>query len=512
MAKVKLERPRIAFYTRISTDEDHQKYSLDAQKDRLEAFCKAQWGEDWTLYKLYRDTESGTHMDRPALQEMLSEAEQKAFDTLLVFRVDRLSRKVRELALMVDELTRQGITLRSITEPFDTSTAAGKMMLQMLGVFAEFEHATIVERTRVGMERKVKGGQWHGGQAPYGYQFNPEKRLVVSEEEALVVHKMFRMYSEEEKGAFSVANALNDAGYRKRTGKKWDRRVVLHILRNPLYIGKMRWREVEYDGNHDPIISEELFNQAADILRARAEDMKGRQWHNGNERLLAGIARCARCGSPMFGGGGQKNGTYIHYYVCSKRMNRDGCDQAYVRADLLEAAIVQDIKTMLMDDHFMSRAWEATNQKLAAERPDLDKEIERLDVQMAETQRRMDRYFGAFEAGTMEPTLCNHKVKELDGQLQQLVAEKQNLEARRERLDLPALDMKAFASLVDRFEEVFAAGTNAQKKHLLHNLVKKVLIHDRRTVEVWYALPNPERFENWNTELPRKDSNLRPSD
>ncbi len=92
-----------------------------------------------------------------------------------------------------------------------------------------------------------------------------------------------------------------------------------------------------------------------------------------------------------------------------------------------------------------------------------------------------------------------------------MTVEKQDLEARRQRLELPALDMAAFATLVDRFEEVFAAGTQAQKKHLLHSLVKKVLVHDRRTVEVWYALPNPERFEHWNTELPRKDSNLRPS-
>ena len=153
---------RVAFYTRISTDEDHQKYSLGAQSERLEAFCKAQYGDDWRLHKLYRDTESGTHMNRPGLEEMLYDAGARAFDMLLVFRVDRLSRKVRELAQMVDELTKNGIALKSITEPFDTANAAGKMMLQMLGVFAEFEHATIVERTKVGMEKKAKGGKFGG--------------------------------------------------------------------------------------------------------------------------------------------------------------------------------------------------------------------------------------------------------------------------------------------------------------------------------------------------------------
>ena len=128
--------PRICLYLRISTDELTQKYSLGAQKERLEAACKAQYGDDWTLYKVYRDTDSGGHVDRPGLTEMLDDAKARAFDVLLVFKVDRLSRNIGQLAAMVDQLTECGVTLRSITEPFDTSSLAGRMMLQMLGVFA----------------------------------------------------------------------------------------------------------------------------------------------------------------------------------------------------------------------------------------------------------------------------------------------------------------------------------------------------------------------------------------
>ncbi|MBU0718462.1 MAG: recombinase family protein, partial [Planctomycetes bacterium] len=253
---------KVAFYTRISTDEDHQKYSLDAQKDRLEAFCKSQYGDDWTMFKVYRDMESGTHMNRPGLEEMLFDASQKAFNVLLVFRVDRLSRKVRELAMMVDDLTKLGVTLKSITEPFDTSNAAGKMMLQMLGVFAEFEHATIVERTRVGLERKAKTGSFVGGHIPYGYHLDENKRLVIHEEEALIVRKMFSMYALGKEGASAISNKLNDAGLRNRNGHKWGRRVVLYLLKNPLYVGKIRWREALYEGQHDPIISDVLFEKA----------------------------------------------------------------------------------------------------------------------------------------------------------------------------------------------------------------------------------------------------------
>ncbi len=498
---------RVAFYTRISTDEDHQKYSLGAQVERLEAFSKAAWGDDWRLHKVFRDTESGTHMNRPGLEEMLFDAEAQAFDTLLVFRVDRLSRKVRELALMVDELTQHGVVLKSITEPFDTANAAGKMMLQMLGVFAEFEHATIVERTKVGMEKKAKGGKFVGGYVPFGYRLDPEKGLVIHEEEALVVRKLFRMYAIGKLGSSAICKEFNQAGMRNRNGGKWGRRIAIYMIKNPVYIGKIRWREVLYEGTHDPLVSEDLFQKAQEVLAERNEDLKGRQMRHGEDRLLTGVIKCAKCGSRMFGGGGCKNGTAFHYYVCSKRFNDQECDQDYIRADLLDGAILHDIKAMFLDEQFMGRVWEEANKRLAAERPDIEKEIEANFAEAAKVQAAMDRYFKAFEDGKLSPDICNEKVQDLRGRLEELEAQRADLEARRQRLDLPAIDREMLASVVGEFEKVMAAGTTAQRKDLLHRVVKKVLIRDRRTVEVWYALPNRGPFESWNNWLPGQDSN-----
>jgi len=496
---------RVSFYTRISTDEDHQKYSLGAQKERLEAFCKAQWGDDWRLHKVYRDTESGTHMNRPGLEEMLFDAEAQAFNMLLVFRVDRLSRKVRELALMVDELTKYGVALKSITEPFDTANAAGKMMLQMLGVFAEFEHATIVERTKVGMEKKAKSGKFVGGYVPYGYQLDPEKGLVVHEEEALIVRKMFKMYALGKEGTSAICKQLNGAGHRNRNGRKWGRRVVLYMLRNPVYIGKIRWLEILHEGTHDPLVSEVLFEKARNVLEERNEDLKGRQMRHGDDRLLTGVIKCAKCGSRMFGGGGHKNGVSVPYYVCSKRFNDHDCEQDYVRSDLLDGAIIEDVKGMFRDEQFMSRVWEEANRQLTAERPAIEKEIDSNFAEATKAQAAMDRYFKAFEAGKLDPALCNEKVRDLRTRLEELEGERRNLDVRRERLELPAIDKEMLATLVDKFEHVMAEGTNPQKKDLLRRLVKKILVHDRRTLEVWYALPNHQRFESCNNWLPKRD-------
>lgn len=482
---------RIAFYTRISTDEDHQKFSLGAQSDRLEAFCRAQYGDDWRLQKIYRDTESGTHMNRPGLEEMLFDAEAKAFDVLLVFRVDRLSRKVRELAQMVDELAKHGVILRSITEPFDTANAAGKMMLQMLGVFAEFEHATIVERTKVGMEKKAKSGKWVGGVVPYGYQLDPEKGLVVKEDEAIVVRKMFQMYAFGRQGVHTICHKLNEAGYRKRTGQAWDKRVILHIIKSPVYVSKVRWCDAIYEGTHESVVSEVLYDKAKGILKDRVESLSGRRFDNGDERLLAGVIKCSRCKSHMVGVSTHKKDRRFPYYLCAKRWNTRECDQDYIRADHVEATILQDIKAMFRDEPFIARVREEANKGLVAAKPDLEKEIAWLENQVAKAQGAIDRYFEAFETGKLMAEMCSEKVGDLKARLVGLEAERRDLETRRNRLELPAIDLEMVTSFVENLEQLIAAGTNPKKKHLLRLLVKKVLVHDRHTVEVWYALLPP---------------------
>jgi site-specific DNA recombinase len=381
----------------------------------------------------------------------------------------------------------------------------------MLGVFAEFEHATIVERTKVGMEKKAKGGKFVGGNVPYGFRLDPEKGLVIHEEEALIVRKMFQMYTFGKEGSSAICKQLNASGHRNRNGRKWGRRVVLHMLRNPVYVGKIRWREVQYEGHHDPVVSEILFQKAQEILIARNEEFKGRRFRNRSERLLTGIIGCAKCESHMFGASGRKNGVPVPYYVCSKRFNDHECQQDYVRAELLETAIIDDVKSIFRDEQFMGRLWEEANKRLGAEKPDLEKEIARVESQMAKTKGAIDRYFDAFEAGTLKAELCNEKVRDLRSRLLELEAEKLGLEARRERLALPAIDKEMLASIVENFEKVFAEGENPKKKHLLQQLVKKVLIHGRDTIEVWYCLPNAQRFANSNIWLPGQDSNLQPS-
>jgi DNA invertase Pin-like site-specific DNA recombinase len=156
---------RVCLYTRISTDEENQPTSLHSQHERLEAFCKVQDG--WRIVAHKEDRSTGTKLERPGLTQALELSRERKIDLLLVYRVDRLSRKGRQLAQLAEELDGLGVVPRSATEPFDTGSAAGRMMLQMLGVFAEFEHATIVDRVSAGIERRAKEGKWATGRLPF---------------------------------------------------------------------------------------------------------------------------------------------------------------------------------------------------------------------------------------------------------------------------------------------------------------------------------------------------------
>ncbi len=224
---------RVATYTRISTDEDHQPYSLEAQERRLAAYVQSQ--EDWALTKRYTDRMTGSTLDRPDLQRALADARHHRYDLFLVYRVDRLSRSVRGLSQILEDLDRVGVVFRSATEPFDTSAPAGRMMVQLLGIFAEFERATLIDRVVAGMERKAALGGYLGGPTPLGYRVRPKTSLLeVDEAQEPIVRLIFSLYVDKKLGTRSVANWLNEHGHRTRAGRPWSHQTVFNVLRNPV--------------------------------------------------------------------------------------------------------------------------------------------------------------------------------------------------------------------------------------------------------------------------------------
>lgn len=225
---------KVATYRRISTNEDHQPYSLEAQRDRLQAYAKSQ---GWTIVRDYCDEASGAKMEREQLQRALKDAKSGTYDLMLVVRVDRVARSVRGLSSLLEDLDEMGVQFASATEPFDTTTPAGRMMVQMLGVFAEFERASIIERTIAALEKKASKGEWIQARAPLGYQRSEDGRqLVVDDAEARIIDEIFARYTDRLEGTPTIAKWLNERGYRTRNGKRFSGAAVISILKNRAYL------------------------------------------------------------------------------------------------------------------------------------------------------------------------------------------------------------------------------------------------------------------------------------
>lgn len=480
---------RVATYTRISTDEDHQPYSLAAQAERLGAYVTSQPG--WERRKEFTDQMSGATLERPGLERALAEAKAGRFDLLLVYRVDRLARTVRGLAQILDELDRAGVSFRSATEPFDTSTPAGRMMVQMLGVFAEFERATIVDRVIAGMERKASTGAWPGGYRPFGYVPDPDTGfLVVKEDEAPVVSTIFDLYANKRLGARAVANELNRRGHKTRLGKPWSHTSVLTVLTNRAYIGEIFFRERYHAAPHPHLVDKASFETAQAILQERGEDPSLRR-SNSSEYLLTGLIVCDRCGKKFVGAAATGNKYRYPYYVCfsRQRYGTHECPQDRLRAEEMEERLTQSLVKTLGRADLIEEAVSRWAAQQGKDKPKLERELAAVDGQIRKAESALDRYFNAFESGAMAEATCATRVQKLAAEIAALNARRADLadEVSEAAPDVP--DESDLAGLRGELLTALEAGDHAQRKALLQTLVAEIRVKDRSWIQPIFRVP-----------------------
>ncbi|HOB39252.1 MAG TPA: recombinase family protein [Methanomassiliicoccaceae archaeon] len=258
---------RVAIYTRVSTDDQAEEgYSLEAQMERLEAYCEAQ---GWEVAEKYVDDGfSGRSVKRPAYQRMMDERDR--WDAILVMKMDRIHRNSKNFMVMMENLERWGKQFMSMQEELDTSSAMGRFVVDIIQRLAQLESEQIGERTYSGMAQKAESGGMLGLFPPFGYRVK-DKELVVVEEEAEVVRDLYRRYCAGETMA-DLAESLNKHGIRTRKGNRWTLYSVRHILHNPIYAGFRRWDGILVRSKHPSIIDVKLFNDAQLVAADRTKD------------------------------------------------------------------------------------------------------------------------------------------------------------------------------------------------------------------------------------------------
>jgi site-specific DNA recombinase len=487
---------RVCLYMRISTDEDHQPTSLRTQRERLERYCQAM--EGWQVVAAYEDQASGTTIERPGLAQALELAGERRFELLLVYRVDRLSRKVRQLAALCEQLDQLDVVLKSATEPFDTGSPAGRMMLQMLGVFAEFEHATIVDRVTAGLERRAREGRWMSGRTPYGYT-RADGRLVPDPAKADVVRRIFALYTERKLGTTAIARKLEADGAPPPRQHGWSPNALQLILQNPAYRGLVRWNGQTHPGLHEPLIDQDSFDRAQALLARRHEDPSLRRG-NPTDFLLSGLVRCHHCGRAYVGTSAHGRSGRYTYYACSTRYKygRAKCDGERLPKDRLEQAVLAQLAGLYRDGELVQQALARATERAASQRPRLEDQLAATRADMASLEGKLDRYLQAFEHGQLEPAVCQRRIQHHHARLEALRGQEAHLAQTLATHAHTAPDTAKLAGLADQLDEIVANGSREQAKELLRLLVKEIRVHDRGRITPTYRVPAAVRA------IPRK--------
>ena len=481
-------RTRAGVYVRISTDEAHQPWSLAAQRDRLDAYCASQ---GWLIAAVYVEQASGATLNRPQLERALADAQAGQFDVLVVIALDRLSRNLAQMMSLIERLEAAGVALVSATQPFDTGTPTGRLLLQMLASFAEFERSLIVERVTAGTERRAKSGRWTSGRIPYGYTRHPDTRgLTPDPATASMVAEIFRLYAEDRVGTLTIAKRLNERGERTQSGKRWTPNTVTTVLRNRAYLGLVPWRGEHYPGQHDPLISQDVFDRAQVILKERAEHPSLRRG-NQSAYLLTGVIRCAHCRSPYIGMRAHGHGGRYEYYVCQgrRRHGRAYCQNDPLPKRALETAVIGQLAILLADSTIFEEAWASAERAKHADTTRIRSETTRTEQKQRDLAATRNRYLRAFETGTLDPALLQDRLQDLDTQASELTLHLATLNA---GLDTTTQPFPHDA--IRRHRDQLDPGTGdpldpAKLKALLRLLIHRLTIHNRTHIQPTYRLP-----------------------
>jgi len=464
----------IALYCRVSTDEQAQQgYSIENQRERLEAYCRSQ---GWTDYQFYIDDGfTGTNMDRPALKRMIRHIEQGLIQTVVVYKLDRLGRRQKDVLFLLEDIfDANGVTFKSATEPFDTSTPLGKAMLGILAVFAQLERDTIIERVTAGRRQRIRRGLWYGGRIPFGYRWNKEKQMleVVPDEAELIREAYSRLLRGH--SYLSIAEWLNS----KTNVRIFTHNIVRDMLKRPIYAGYLNNDGVLVRGNHEAIVDMETFERAQKEIQRRKDGAPPT-----GDYLLSGLLRCGVCGSKVIhvirhSKWNDKSKSY-HYYACQARHVRrkdrpTSCTLPYKRMEEMDAWVSDAIKRISLNPDVVRQEIEkqvsVTDERLAV--------IEELEKALEDVNRKLERWYTAFEQGVIDPA-------QLKGRIDALEEEKRKILERLSEEDVPKEDNTT--ELIEELKTIGKAWdylTFEERQEVLRIVINQIIIHPDREPEI----------------------------
>jgi site-specific DNA recombinase len=475
---------RCAIYTRKSSEEglELEFNSLDAQRESAEAFIKSQAHEGWLCVPQQYDDGgfTGGNMDRPGLKRLMADIASGQIDCVVVYKVDRLSRSLLDFSRMMEVFDRHGVSFVSVTQHFNTTHSMGRLTLNILLSFAQFEREIIGERIRDKIAAQRRKGKWSGGRPVLGYDVDhsgPSPKLVINSAEAAQVRQIFALY--QAKGSLlPVVSELRNRGWVTKAwsskkgiaygGLPFDKGSLHGLLTNPLYVGQIRHKEQVFPGEHEALIDESTWNAVQARLQGNGRD-GGTQVRNRHGALLKGLLVCQACGRAMVHTFTQKKGRAYRYYICTKAIKAgyDQCVAPSLPAGEIERVVIDQLRGITADRQLQAevlaqveRLTTAGQQGQAVERRQSEAELRRCEAEI----RRLST--GKAKRGVTE------RLAELHDQVRLLEARLHDL--RGTATDVPTFDPAEIAALFADFDAVWGQLTPREQTDLVGLLVARV--------------------------------------
>jgi DNA invertase Pin-like site-specific DNA recombinase len=354
---------RCAVYTRKSSEEglDMEFNSLDAQREACEAYIASQRAEGWVLVRDRYDDGgvSGGTLERPVLKRLVADIREGLIDVVVVYKIDRLSRSLVDFTKLVEVFDANGVTFVSVTQSFNTTTSMGRLTLNILLSFAQFEREVIGERIRDKVAASRKRGMWMGGFVPLGYDVR-ERKLVVNDAEAALVRRIFQGFIEVE-SCTKLVQALRAEGATTKRGRPLTKSDVYRILSNRVYLGEAVHKGTAYPGEHDAIVSQAQWDAVHAVLQVSPR-VRVNRTRNTTAPLLRGLIfdSDGRAMSPSHSRG--RGGQMYRYYV-SQAVLKGGATErpaiARLPAGEIEAAVVAQVHALLRQPEIVVGTWRA---------------------------------------------------------------------------------------------------------------------------------------------------------
>jgi len=478
------ETIRCAIYTRKSTEEGLEQdfNSLDAQRESAEAYIASQRHEGWVcLPDRYDDGGyTGGNMERPALARLLADIEAGCIDCIVVYKVDRLSRSLLDFARIMETLDRRRVSFVSVTQQFNTTTSMGRLTLNILLSFAQFERKIISERTRDKIAAARRKGKWSGGRPILGYDVDPRGgRLLVNEDEAARVRAIFELYLEHE-ALLPVVKELDARGWRNKcwTTKKhhesgggpFNKVSLSYLLRNVLYIGKLTYGKEIHEGEHPAILDAEVFERVQALLH-RNGTTSGRYVRNRFGALLKGLVRCVPCGCAMVHTHTKKGNKRYRYYVCLNAQKRGwhNCPSKSVPAAEMERFVVDQIRCVGKDHVLQTETF--TQARALGE-----KRTRQLEAEKAALERELKRHAAALRRLVSQVEREDTPGRMVDLQERIRTAEQRATQVREELIAVgrELVDEREVARALEIFDPVWESLSSREKERAIRLLVERV--------------------------------------